>query len=56
MEGDSEIVINSLQNGDMFHYTFGHLVKITMFYVNSLHNSITDALAKRAMFSSLLSV
>lgn len=63
MEGDSEIVINSLTKGYMIQSSFGHLVKDTSFYVHSLRsfcfshtfrqgNFNTDALFKRAKFSS----
>ena len=34
-EGDSEIVINALQRGNMFNFAFGHLIKDTMSFVNS---------------------
>ncbi|XP_075645391.1 uncharacterized protein LOC142616416 [Castanea sativa] len=67
LEGDSETVIKSLQKGDMFQSAYGHLFKDTMFYVNSLRsysfshtyrkgNSVADALAKKARFSSDLTV
>ncbi|XP_065624792.1 uncharacterized protein LOC136065488 [Quercus suber] len=67
LEGDSEIVINSLQKGDMFQSAYGHLFKDTLFYVHSLRsfsfshsyrkgNSVPDALAKKASFCSNLTV
>ena len=67
LEGDSKNVIKSFQKGDMFQFAYGHLLKDTMFYVNSLRsysfshtyrngNSVTDALAKNARFSSDLTV
>ncbi|XP_050248727.1 uncharacterized protein LOC126695980 [Quercus robur] len=62
LEGDSETIIKSFQKGDMFQSAYGHLLKDTMFYVNSLRrygfshnyrngNSVADALAKKAIFS-----
>ena len=32
LEGDSEIVINSLRKGDMFQSAFGHLIQDTLVY------------------------
>ena len=67
LEGDSEIVINSLRKGEMFQSTFGHLIQDTMVYINSLQsfsfshiyrqgNSVADALAKKAKFGSSLTI
>lgn len=67
LEGDSKTVIKSLQKGDMFQSAYGHLLKDIMFYVKSLRsynfshtyrkgNSVADALAKKARFSSDLTV
>lgn len=36
LEGDSEIVINSLKRCDMFQSAFGHLIQDTLVYVNAL--------------------
>ena len=55
-EGDSEIGIKALQTGDVFSSSFGHLIRDTLIYVNSLRsfsfshtvrqgNAITHALA-----------
>ena len=66
-EGDSKTVIKSLQKGDMFQFAYGHLFKDTMLNVNSLRsssfshtyrkgNSVVDALAKKARFSSNLTI
>lgn len=38
LEGDLEIIINSLRKGDMFQYAFGHLIQDTLIYVNSLQS------------------
>lgn len=35
-EGDSEIVISSLQNRDMFSSSFGHLIQDTLSFARSL--------------------
>ena len=35
-EGDSEIGIKALQTGDVFSSSFGHLIRDTLIYVNSL--------------------
>ena len=67
MEGDLEIVINSLRKGEMFQSAYGHLIKDTLSYVHSLRsfsfshsyrqgNSVADALAKNARFCSGLTV
>ena len=67
LEGDSETVIKFLQKGDMFQFAYGHLFKDTMLNVNSLRsssfshtyrkgNSVVDALAKKARFSSNLTI
>ena len=67
LEGDFEIIINALKNGDMFNSAYGHLLIDTLYLLNSskswslshtlrLGNAIADALARRAKFSFPLSI
>ena len=35
-KGNSEIVINSLRSGDVFHSSVGHILKDKLYYVSSL--------------------
>lgn len=67
LEGDFEIVINALKNGDMLNSALGHFLIDTLSSLNSLQswslshtprlgNVVVDALARRAKFSDSLSV
>lgn len=67
LEGDFEIVINTLKNGIMFNSDLGHLLIDTLSHLNSLKswlvsrtlrlgNDVADALARRACFSFPLSI
>ncbi|KAK9988087.1 hypothetical protein SO802_028326 [Lithocarpus litseifolius] len=67
LEGDSEIVIKALQNGDKFQTAFGHLCRDTLLYAKALQsfsfchthrqgNCVADALAKKARYCSSLTV
>lgn len=62
LEGDSQIVIKALQDGDMTFSESGHLLQDTLSHLNSIKNwslshslrqgnAVADALAKRAKFS-----
>ncbi|XP_075636759.1 uncharacterized protein LOC142608997 [Castanea sativa] len=66
-EGDSEIIINALKNGDMFHFAYGNLLLDTLSLLNSLKswslshtlrlsNAIAYALARKDNFSFPLSI
>ena len=37
-EGNSETIIKALKTGDMFSSSFGHLVRDTLAFVNSLRS------------------
>ena len=61
-EGDSEIGIKALQNGDILSSSFGHLVRDTLIHVTSLRsfsfshivrqgNTVAHALAQSARLS-----
>lgn len=67
LEGNSEIIINALNNGDLLNSGWGHLLKDTLTIVSSLKswsffhtfrqgNAVTDVLAKRVRLSSPLLV
>ena len=67
LEGDFEIIINALKNGDMFNSAYGHLLIDNLYLLNSLKswllshtlrlgNAITDVLVRRAKFSFPLSI
>lgn len=62
LEGDLEITINTLKNGDIFHSAYGHLLLDTLSLLNSLKswllshtlglsNAIAYALARKGKFS-----
>ena len=64
-EGDSEIAINFLKQGDTLRSAYGHLIKESLVHVNSLQsyffsyiywqgNTVASALVRRATFSSPL--
>jgi len=64
-EGDSEIAINFLKQGDTLRSAYGHLIKDSLVHVNSLQSSffshiyrqsniVAHALVRRATFSSPL--
>ena len=64
LEVDSEVIINSLNKGDLFNSAFGHHLKDTMLVVSSLWSwsfshtirqgdSVVDALTRRARLSAL---
>ena len=66
-EGDSEICIKALQMGKLFSSSYGHLVRDTLFHVNSFQsfsfahtigqgNTMAHALTQRARLFSLLLV
>ena len=58
LEGDSEVIINALNKGDLFNSALGHHLKDTLSVVSSLwswsfshtvrqSDSVTDALVRR---------
>ena len=62
LEGDSQIVIKALQDGDKTFSEFGHILQDTLSHLNSFKNwslshtlrqgnAVADALARRAKFS-----
>ena len=62
LEGDSQIVIKALQDGDKTFSEFGHLLQDMLSHLNSFKNwslshtlkqgnAVADALARRAKFS-----
>ena len=64
LEVDSEVIINSLNKGDLFNSALGHHLKDTMLVVSSLWtlsfshtirqgDSVVDALTRRARLSAL---
>ncbi|XP_075669770.1 uncharacterized protein LOC142639490 [Castanea sativa] len=67
LEGDSQIVIKALQDGDKTFLEFGHQLQDTLSHLNSIKNwslshslrqdnAVADALARRAKFSFPLAI